>query len=104
MRNEPTVLVVDDESRERRVIERSLEVLGYRVVLASSGSETLALLAGGLVPQLVLLDLTMPEMSGRELLRALPGCDPELRVVLMSGYSDHEFTRDIGDFGIRGFL
>lgn len=102
--HEVTVLVVDDEPGVGRVIERSLQVLGYRTVLASSGHEALALLAGGFVPHLVLLDLTMPEMSGRDVLRALPSCDPPLRVVLMSGYSDQEFARDVGDFGLRGFL
>ncbi len=102
--DEPTVLVVDDDATVRRVIERTLRVIGYNPVAASTGHEALALLEGGLAPHLVLLDLTMPEMSGRDVLRALPERNPALRVVLMSGYNDQECEADIGDFGLVGFL
>lgn len=81
------VLVVDDEEPLRDLARALLERQGYRVLLARDGVEAIAVVreARGRV-DLVLLDLTMPRMSGRETLRELRALSPGIVVVLMSGY------------------
>jgi two-component system KDP operon response regulator KdpE len=64
----PVVLVVDDEPQILRVMRASLPIRGYEVLTASSGKEALDQL-GKQVPDLVILDLAMPEMSGLEVCR-----------------------------------
>ena len=85
------VLVVDDEEPLRGLARTVLERLGYRVLLARDGVEALAVVreARGRVDA-VLLDLTMPRLSGRETLRELRSHAPGVVVVLMSGYPSGE--------------
>jgi two-component system, OmpR family, KDP operon response regulator KdpE len=64
----PTVLVVDDEPQILRVMRASLPIRGYEVLTASSGEEALNQLSKQ-VPDLIILDLAMPEMSGLEVCR-----------------------------------
>lgn len=73
MMTEPTnggmpVLVVDDDSDIREAMVEILEAAKYPVVSAADGQEALTLLAGGLVPGLILLDLMMPVVDGFEVL------------------------------------
>jgi CheY-like chemotaxis protein len=86
-----TVLVVDDEPSVRRVVTRMLEHAGYRALAARSGREGLALLEAqrGEIAALV-LDLTMPDLRGEEVLASLREREPALPVVLMSGYARQE--------------
>lgn len=65
-RSSPCVLVVDDSATNRRMIEAMLEAAGFCVVQAESGSAALDCIAQAPRPDCVLLDLTMPEMSGLE--------------------------------------
>jgi two-component system KDP operon response regulator KdpE len=66
--SKPTVLVVDDEPQILRVIRASLPLRGYEVITASSGEEALDQI-GKQVPDLIILDLVMPEMSGLDVCR-----------------------------------
>src|SRR5262249_10404240 len=66
--SKPTVLVVDDEPQILRVIRVSLPLRGYEVITASSGEEALDQI-GKQVPDLIILDLVMPEMSGLDVCR-----------------------------------
>ena len=59
------VLVVDDDAQVRQVIQWALEDEGFLVLGAANGREAMALVAGG-APDLVVLDLTLPEMNGLE--------------------------------------
>ena len=70
MVNQPLVLAVDDELGILRLITLELTAQGFRVITASSGDEALAL-AEAQRPDIVLLDVVMPEMTGHEVLRAL---------------------------------
>jgi PAS domain S-box-containing protein len=86
-----TVLVIDDEPSVRNVARRMLERLGYQLLFAEEGvagleqyREHAAMIAA------VLLDLTMPRMSGEEVYQELRRLDPGARVVVMSGYSAEE--------------
>jgi len=86
-----TVLIVDDEETVRRVAQRILENAGFQVRTAGGGVEAMRTLreAPGAV-DLVLLDMTMPDMSGAQTLTELQRIRPGLRVVLSSGYSQEE--------------
>jgi PAS domain S-box-containing protein len=89
-----SVLVVDDEPSVRGVARAMLERLGHTVVVAEHGEEALALVRGGADPDLVLLDMTMPVMDGRETLRALREVRPGLPVLLSSGYAEADLAGD----------
>jgi len=82
------VLLVEDEPVVMAVIERMLVAAGHRVTTASDGVEALERVATERV-DVVLSDLTMPRMGGRELAARLCELAPAVRVVLASGYSDH---------------
>jgi two-component system, cell cycle sensor histidine kinase and response regulator CckA len=85
------VLVVEDEPTVRALAREILEQLGFEVLVAAQGAEALSLVAaldGALA--LVLTDLVMPEMSGRELLERLRAVRPGLPAVFMSGYTSEE--------------
>ncbi len=89
-----TVLLVDDEEIVRRVTGQMLRHIGVEVLQARHGREALELLADrpGAV-DCVLLDLTMPEMSGAECLAELRVLYPSLPVILSSGYGQDELLR-----------
>ena len=100
-----TVLVVDDELQVREVACRILKRFGCQVVNATSGEDALTLVA--LQPNdidIVLLDLSMPGLSGGETLRAIRDRFPSLKVVLMSGFEETHATAQIGDNNVEGFL
>lgn len=84
------VLVVDDEDAVRRLVCAVLERQGYAVRQAPNGREALALLDTGVEFDLVVSDVIMPEMGGRELGRHLRTLHPQLPVLFMSGYSHEE--------------
>lgn len=83
------VMVVDDEPTLRDAQRRVLERVGFSVVTAKHGREALALLESAQTPlvDLLITDLSMPEMGGVELIRATRVTHPNLRVILSSGYA-----------------
>jgi signal transduction histidine kinase/AmiR/NasT family two-component response regulator len=103
-RGEGTVLVVDDDPGVRRVACRLLETFGLTVRTAASGAEAIGIVeADPDACDAVLLDLTMPEMSGTEAFDRLQAIRPGLPVVLMSGYHEEELRREL-DARISGFI
>jgi len=84
-----TILLVEDERLVRVLARKVLEQAGYRVLVAEGGAQALELAHGhnGVIDLLV-TDVVMPEMSGRELVRRLLQERPAVRVLYMSGYSD----------------
>jgi two-component system, cell cycle sensor histidine kinase and response regulator CckA len=85
--NHETILVVDDEEVVRRVAETLFAKLGYRVLLACDGLEALAVMEKqGSSVDLVLLDLTMPNLSGRDTFRELRARFDYVPVLICSGY------------------
>jgi CheY-like chemotaxis protein len=86
------VLVVEDETRVGAMLRDALVELGYTVKLAVGGAEALQLVPV-FEPDVVLLDLLMPEMSGVEVLAHLRRDYPTLPVVIMSGNEDVEVAR-----------
>ncbi|MEA2435059.1 MAG: two-component system, cell cycle sensor histidine kinase and response regulator CckA [Actinomycetota bacterium] len=84
-----SVLVVEDEDAVREMVERILSRQGYKVIAASSGPEALKLLElHGTEIDLLLTDVVMPQMSGKELVDTIAATGRELKTVFMSGYPD----------------
>jgi signal transduction histidine kinase len=89
------VLVVDDEPSVRTVVSRTLGRLGYRTAAAGNGDEALRMIEGNGF-DLVLTDIVMPLMGGRELLRLGRERYPQLPMLLMSGYELEATSDDEG--------
>src|SRR5262249_44237916 len=103
-RGEATVLVVDDEEVIQRTLKAALERYGYTVVTAGSGEEAARIVQEMRDPiALVLLDMTMPVLSGEETFKRLHAIRPDLPVIATSGYNEVEALRRFGD-GISGFI
>jgi CheY-like chemotaxis protein len=85
------VMVVEDEAAIRGLVRRTLEGAGLVVIEAENGRQALDILAlGGDPPRLVLSDVIMPELNGRELSDALADLHPSLPILFMSGYTGDE--------------
>ena len=83
-----TVLVAEDEEAVRLIIAKALEARGYRVLSARDGTEALELAAGHGRIDLLVTDVVMPDMNGRELSRRFTEARPNLRTLYLSGYTD----------------
>ncbi|MGE3527272.1 MAG: response regulator, partial [Gemmatimonadales bacterium] len=94
------VLVVDDERAVLSVAERILTRAGFEVATAGSAREALARVAGDEAYAVVLLDVSLPELTGEELLRQIRDLRPGIPVVLSSGHSESEIRRRFADLGV----
>jgi CheY-like chemotaxis protein len=84
-----TILIVEDDQGVRRAAERILQRAGYRVLGAASGRQALALCADEASDiDLLLVDIVLPQMGGRELALRLKQYNPRIKVVFTSGYPD----------------
>lgn len=90
-----TILLVEDEPSVRELTTHILRQLGYTVLEADSGEQALRLVQQhNQVPiHLLLSDVVMPRMSGRELMQKLHALRPDVKVLLMSGYADDAIAR-----------
>lgn len=79
------ILIVDDDHRFRKYLNRTLHSAGHTVEEASSGEEAIRRIQSGQKPHMVFLDLMMPGMDGHQTLAGLLRLDPGLRVVILSG-------------------
>jgi CheY-like chemotaxis protein/anti-sigma regulatory factor (Ser/Thr protein kinase) len=86
-----TILVVDDNALERKLIGRSVEAAGWSVEFAENGRQAFEKI-GQKVPDLVLTDLQMPEMDGLELVRQTKARFPATPVVLVTAYGSEELA------------
>jgi PAS domain S-box-containing protein len=85
-----TVLVVEDQDGIRDIVRESLRRNGYKVLIAADGNEALQMASA--YPDLIHLlvtDLVMPNIGGRELAQRLTPLRPRMKVLFMSGYSEH---------------
>ena len=80
------VLIVDDDEIIRRLLSERLATRGFRPIAAGDGAEALRLLSEHR-PALVVTDYHMPGMKGVELVRRMLAFDPDLRIVVVSGYA-----------------
>ncbi|MDD4102744.1 MAG: response regulator, partial [Kiritimatiellae bacterium] len=100
-----TILLVDDEEMIWDVISDMLDTLGYKIILAENGREAVEIYQNnpGEI-DLILLDMIMPEMNAREAFFLLKKIDPEVKVLLSSGYVSEEDAQDVLNAGAQGFL
>jgi two-component system, cell cycle sensor histidine kinase and response regulator CckA len=105
------VLLVDDEAIVRSQLRRALELRGYTVVEAADGRTALAALlpASEVAPpddvvEVVILDMTMPDLDGAEVLRRLRAAGSRVPVVISSGYLDVAVERRLPRGEFQGFL
>ncbi|MCX7047223.1 MAG: response regulator [Candidatus Sumerlaeota bacterium] len=104
-RGNGTVLLADDEEPVRAVAKRLLERLGFKVLAAGDGRETIQLFrahADEIV--LVVLDLTMPHLDGAEVFTELRRIRENIRVILSSGYNEQEVVERFAGKGLAGFI
>ena len=100
-----SILVIDDEEIVREVTQGALERDGFAVTLAGDGNEGVRLFEAQ--PEnfaLVLLDLTMPEMSGEQTLLELHRLHSDLPVILVSGYEDATAVNRLLERGASAIL
>jgi two-component system cell cycle sensor histidine kinase/response regulator CckA len=89
-----TILLVEDALRVRAVVREILEMNGYHVLEARHGAEAIDISERHRGPiQLMVTDVVMPQMSGRELAQRLQPVRPDMRVLYMSGYTDDAIVR-----------
>jgi PAS domain S-box-containing protein len=89
-----TILLVEDALRVRAVVREILEMNGYHVLEARHGAEAIEISERHRGPiHLMVTDVVMPQMSGRELAQRLLPVRPDLRVLYMSGYTDDAIVR-----------
>ena len=99
------ILLVDDETVVRNMAWTMLGRLGYDVVLAVDGKDAVALYAADAPDiDLVVLDVVMPRMSGVETLRRLREIDPDVRVLVASGFTGGSEVQQMCDEGVLGML
>ncbi|MFH1117901.1 MAG: PAS domain S-box protein [Pseudomonadota bacterium] len=100
-----TLLLVDDEESVRTLGSEMLELAGYTVLTAANGREALEVYARnkGKI-SLVILDLVMPEMSGKTCLKELLRTDPKAKVLIASGFSPNGPTENALQSGAVGFI
>ena len=105
LRGTGRILVADDEDSVLRVVSQALTDCGYEVLQARNGTQAVEIFRRRASEiDLVLLDQTMPEMSGTEALRAIHALRPDVPALLSSGYDEEQATMDAFGAGLAGFL
>jgi PAS domain S-box-containing protein len=100
-----TILLVDDEVMIRETLSEFLQMCGYTVHAASGGNEALELFRRHHETlDLVVTDLGMPEMGGEELFKHLQSIDPEVKVIVSSGYLDGTTKSELLNLGVKAVL
>jgi CheY-like chemotaxis protein len=99
------ILIVDDEEPIARFVDRTLRTAGYDTVVAHDAQSALAAAAGASAPfDLLITDLMMPGMTGDELARVMRRDEPNLKVLYLTGYSDHLFRDRVQLWADEAFL
>ena len=104
-RGQGTILYADDEERIRTMAKVFLENLGYSVMLAKDGSDAVEqYMENQDRITAVVSDMTMPRMTGRQMLLEILGTNPKAVVVLTSGYTDEGAREELVGLGAAGFI
>lgn len=100
-----TILIVDDEKVVRSLAAKILERKGYSTMSAPDGNKGLAIFRESYRDiSLVLLDISMPEISGREIFIEMKRIYPEVKVIICSGLEQDSRVQELKTMGIKGFL
>ncbi len=99
------ILIVDDEENVRAMLKRVLERLGYTVLTAEDGSSAVKIYREKRDDiDLVFLDMVMPGMNGKETFLELKRINPDVRVLLSSGYAPNGKAAGILEEGAKAFI
>ena len=98
-----SLLFVDDETEFLATIQEFFQDLGFTVFTARNGQEAL-LRVKEHRPSTVFLDISMPHMDGNEALRLIHEIDPDIQVVVVSGYASEQLARDLLKHGACDFF
>jgi DNA-binding response OmpR family regulator len=103
--SEKTVLVVDDEDSIREIYRRELQTHGFQVTSAADGEEGL-LKAGEATPDIILLDIMLPKMSGIDVLKALKEnqLTKNIPVLLLTNLGEETIIKEGFELGADGYL
>lgn len=100
-----TIMVIDDEENLRNLLKEQLEELGYKVIIAADGIEAIEIYEKKKNDiNLILLDMIMPNLDGRETFYRLKKMNPDIKVLLLSGFSQNDKAVDIINEGALGFF
>lgn len=99
----PNILLVDDELRFRTTTSKLLAARGLTVATAGSGPEALEQMKGNSF-DVVILDVRMPEMGGVAVLAEIKKVDPEVEVIIMTGYASVDTAKEIMKLGAYDFM
>ena len=99
-----TVLLIDDEETVRGIGKEMLRELGFSVITADDGLEGVAAFKENPDIAFVILDLTMPHMDGEQCFRELRQMNPDVKVIMSSGYNEQEVTQKFVGKGLAGFI
>jgi CheY-like chemotaxis protein len=100
-----TILLIEDELAVIEVLRKLLEHLGYKVIEAKTGKEAIRLVRvydGDI--NLAILDVFLPDMNGNKVYALLKEYNPDLKVIVCSGYSIEGPAQEILDAGAHGFI
>jgi CheY-like chemotaxis protein len=95
-----TILFVEDETRMRVAGQQVLQSLGYRVITAANGKQGLQAFQETGKVDLVVTDMVMPEMGGRELIQELKQLAPDVQALVITGYTLQEDIRMLKESGL----
>lgn len=99
------VLIIDDEKTVRMLASTILNKVGYSTILAENGREGLKIYQERKDEiELILLDISMPEMSGKETYIEIKKLDPEARVIICSGFEQDQRIQDLKKLGVDGYI
>lgn len=98
-----TIMLVDDEDGFRRPMEFWLKARGYEVISLRSGIDALAYLEHN-TPDIIYLDMKMPEMDGIETLERIRKKHPDIPVIMITAYGTQESMAKAQELGVTGFF
>ena len=99
-----SVLLVDDEEAVRDIGSEMLRELGYQVVAAADGRQAIEAFEAEPGISFVILDLTMPNLDGEQCFRELRRVNPDVKVIITSGYNEQEVSQKFAGMGLAGFI
>jgi PAS domain S-box-containing protein len=103
-KGEGKVLLVDDEETIRDVAKEMLQEFGFTTITANDGRDAIEIFKESSDIVFVILDLTMPNMDGEQCFRELKQINPDVKVIISSGFSEYEVTQKFTDSGLAGFI
>ncbi|KAA3658706.1 MAG: response regulator [Chloroflexi bacterium] len=100
-----TIMVIDDEEPVREAVKDILELVQINVLQAEDGQTGIEMYRQqGAKIELILLDLSMPGMNGEEVFHILRQINPDIRILLSSGFNETEVTARLAGQNITGFI